>query len=239
MSRREWQRLASQFEHSVRDATATSGHQVAELVDRSRPSRRRTLVDAGCGIGTFVKRFGHRFGRVVAFDFAANMVARARRRCAALSNVEWRTMPLEDAGQALGPIGHLTVCLNVITSTDDGQRAGQWASLAALTRPGGHVLVLVPSVESGRFVKRVAGETAELRDPDVQQGFIFRGDSPQKHYTRDELRQTVARHGLRVVSLRRIHYPWIEEGLDEPTARLPWEWICLARRHPKGTRPAG
>ncbi len=84
MSRKTWNRLADDFEVAVCDVTRSSGKQLAELVRRAGPSRGKTLIDAGCGIGSFVKRFGRRFGSVIAFDFAAKMVARARsavRRC--------------------------------------------------------------------------------------------------------------------------------------------------------------
>ena len=78
MTRRIWNHLAEDFEVAVCDVTSSSGRQLAELVRRARPSRQKTLVDAGCGIGSFVKRFGRRFGQIIAFDFAAKMVAARR-----------------------------------------------------------------------------------------------------------------------------------------------------------------
>lgn len=237
MSRQEWDRLAKTFEADVCDITTTSGDRLAELVRAARPSRRRTLVDAGCGIGSFTKRFGKRYGQAVAFDFAPRMVRRAKKRCAALSHVEWSTLGLEDAAAKFGPIGDLTVCLNVVTSTDARLRERQWASLAGLTKPGGHVLVVVPSVESALYVMQHAGESNEIHRSQPEQSLFVRGDDPQKHYTRGELRKTLWCHGLRAVSLRRILYPWTEEGLDElPAAKPPWDWVYLAR---KSTRRRG
>ncbi len=231
MGRRQWNTLARRFEQAVCDVTASSGNRLADLVRSAKPSRRQVLVDAGCGIGSFARRFGRRFGRVIAFDFATQMVARARRRCDRLPDVRWMTLPLEDAAEVIGPVGHLAACLNVITSTDATLRERQWASLAGLTRPGGRALVVVPSVESARHVMRVAGEEA-----DGDAGLFPRGDDrqTQKHYTRDELRETLADHGLRVVALRRIHYPWADEGLDVVGRRRPWSWACLARRPRSG-----
>ena len=62
MSRRNWNHLAATFEAAVCDVTHSSGTQLAQLVRRSQPSRSKTLVDAGCGIGSFTRRFGRRFG---------------------------------------------------------------------------------------------------------------------------------------------------------------------------------
>lgn len=225
MSERAWNLLAAKFEDAVCDITSTSGDLLAKLVDRTRPNKRQTLVDAGCGIGTFVQRFGPRFGRVVAFDFASAMVMRAKRRCRDLDHATWQAMPLEAAGERLGPIAHLAVCLNVITSSDSRLRGRQWESLAALLRPGGHLLVVVPSLESARYVAELEGDSSS-----GEADLIRRTDTRQKHYSRAQLRRRVGEHGLQVLSLRRVPYPWSEEGSELAAAKQPWDWACLALR---------
>jgi len=230
MTRKLWNHLAQDFEVAVCDVTRSSGSQLAELVRRARPKKSKTLVDAGCGIGSFVKRFGRRFGRVVAFDFAERMVRRAKKRCAAVSRVTWQMLGLEDAAAVIGPIGDLVVCLNVITSTDDALRRRQWASLAGLPQPGGYVLVVVPALESARRVVKYADDDNLIHQSDFETGLVFRGDARQKHYTRDALRKIMRDQQLRVVSLKRIHYPWSDDGVDDPGRTPPWSWACLARR---------
>lgn len=228
MSQRAWNLLAQDFEDAVCDITATSGDRLEELVDRTRPTRRQTLVDAGCGIGTFVERFGPRFGKIVAFDFAEAMVKRARRRCRDLRHAAWQAMPLEDAGERIGPIAHLAICLNVITSPDAELRQRQWQSLATLVRPGGYLLVVVPSVESARYVAESDDQMPDL--PDDAEDLIRRTDTRQKHYSRNQLRRRVTQHGLQVLSLRRISYPWSEEGSELVARKNPWDWTCLTRK---------
>lgn len=231
MSKHQWDRLAPCFEDEVCDITAVNGDLLAELVGRVRAGRDRVLVDAGCGIGSFVQRFGPKFGRIIAFDFAPKMVRRAKERCSDVPNVEWATQGLENAASKIGPVGDLTVCLNVITSRDESLREQQWSSLAGLAKPGGHVLVVVPSLESAHHVIQHVDETNEIHGSKPDEGLIYRGDEHQKHYTREELRQTVWCRGLRVLSLRRIQYPWTDEGLDqELSVKRPWDWVCLARK---------
>lgn len=231
MSRRDWNRLAATFEVAVCDVTRSSGAELAQLVRRAEPSREKTLVDAGCGIGSFTRRFGRRFGRVIAFDFAAKMVARAKKRCVGVNDdLTWLTMGLEEGAHKLGPVGDLVTCLNVITSTDARVRRQQWASLAGLARPGGYVLVVVPSLESALRVVEFADEDNQIHDSDFDSGIVFRGKYPQKHYSRDELRETIADQGLRVVSLKRIRYPWSDDGVDDPGRPGPWSWVALARK---------
>jgi 2-polyprenyl-3-methyl-5-hydroxy-6-metoxy-1,4-benzoquinol methylase len=230
MTHQLWNRLAQDFEVAVCDVTSSNGAELAKLVRRARPSRSQTLVDAGCGIGSFVKRFGRRFGQVIAFDFAAKMVSRAKRQCANVPGVAWQTLALKDAADQLGPVGDFVACLNVITSTDAELRERQWASLAGLAKPGGHVLVVVPSLESALHVVRFADAENLIHQSNFDDGLVYRGDAQQKHYARLELRDTLCEHDLRVLVLKRIHYPWSDDGVDDPGLKPPWSWVALARR---------
>lgn len=229
MSQQGWNRLAAEFEDSVCDITSTSGAAMARLVKLAKPSRRQTLVDAGCGIGTFTARFGKLFGKVVAFDFAGAMVRRARTRCADLKHIEWDTLPLEKAGKQFGSIGDLAVCLNVITSPKAALRKRQWESLAILVRPGGQLLVVVPALESAQYVASLDEEAfhgSVAADDDL----VRRNDTEQKHYARAELRRIVVELGFEIVTLQKISYPWADDGLELVAAKSPWDWACLARK---------
>lgn len=229
MSYQDWNCLAAEFEESVCDITASSGEQLVELVDAAHPTRRQTLVDAGCGIGTFAKQFGRRYGKVVAFDFASAMVRRARGLCRELNHATWQTLPLEDAGAQLGTVGHLVACLNVITSPNAALRTRQWDSVVQLVRPGGHLLLVVPSLESARHVAEHDSE-AFGGTLDTEADLVNRRDTEQKHYTRQELRRALVGRGMKVDHLREVHYPWDDDGLDASDAIPPWDWVCLAQK---------
>ncbi len=233
MTQQGWNHLAAEFEQSVCDITASSGARLAGMVDAVHPTRRHSLVDAGCGIGTFAKRFGPRFGKVIAFDFASAMVRRARGRCSELTHATWQTLPLEDAGAKLGAVGHLVACLNVITSPRTSLRTRQWDSVVQLVRPGGHLLIVVPSLESARHV---AEHDAEAFGGSVgaEADLVRRSDSPQKHYTRHELRRALELREMKIITLRKIHYPWDDDGLEATEAKRPWDWGCLAREAASG-----
>ncbi|HMP07798.1 MAG TPA: hypothetical protein PJ982_15715, partial [Lacipirellulaceae bacterium] len=97
------------------------------------------------------------------------------------------TMGLEAAAGKLGPIGDFVACLNVITSTDADLRRRQWASLAGLPKPGGYALVVIPALESALRVVEHADDDNLIHRSNFKAGLVYRGDAPQKHYTRDEL----------------------------------------------------
>jgi SAM-dependent methyltransferase len=229
MSQQGWNRLAAEFEESVCDITATSGAAIARLVRLAKPNRKQTLVDAGCGIGTFTERFGGSFGKIVAFDFASAMVKRARKRCDHLEHAEWHALPLERAGAKFGPVAELAVCLNVITSPKSSLRRRQWASLAELVKLRGQMLVVVPSLESAQYVASVDKEAfhgSVAEDDDL----VRRNDTEQKHYARAELRRIVTELSFEVVTLRKVSYPWTDDGLELAATKSPWDWACLARK---------
>jgi SAM-dependent methyltransferase len=234
VNRADWNRLAPRFDGAVCDIVAADARQVlARLVQRALTQRRhRVVVDLGCGHGTFIREFGRLFESITGLDYAPRMIARARRRCARVPGARWLCAGVERAPALLGPVADLAVCLNVLTSTQRARRDSQWAALAGVNKPGGLALVVLPSVESARFVARVTGVTqhsAKLRS-DRQ---IRRGPHVQKLYTRQELIDYFTRFGYRKVSITRVFYPWRVEGIasrDVAAASLPWHWACLAVR---------
>lgn len=86
MNRVEWDLHAAKFESLVCDIVTdeTSGQMPRFVAAACRSRKNLELVDLGCGVGSFVKKFGHRFERITGIDFAPRIVARARKRCADL-----------------------------------------------------------------------------------------------------------------------------------------------------------
>ena len=232
MDRREWDRLAAEFESSVYDIVATDTHGVlSSLVDLTRPRRTKdTLVDLGCGIGTFIKQFGGRFRHVVGLDFSPVMIARARERLAAMPDVEWIVSDIPRAARTLEERGDLTVCLNVITSTSAAKRSAIWDTVRRVTKPGRYALVVVPALESARLVATV-DERLTVGDARSDR-HVESGGSSQKYFAHDEVVEVVPAHGLELVRLEQARYPW-SAALDGASSRRrvsPFDWAILARR---------
>ena len=230
MKRAYWNKLADAFESDVCDITR---EETADLVRRyvalARPRRKNAvLVDLGCGVGTFIHRYGNRFAKIYGVEFAPRIIARATRLCANMTGITWMTSDIPPAAKAIGRQADLTVCMNVITSSSAAKRAALWSSVAAVTRKGGYALVVVPSLESERLVAVERGEPQPRAS-----GLVKRDDAIQKHYTREELKDIFAGHGFAVKRIGRAHYPWSIEGVRETKARRanrPWDWMCVAER---------
>lgn len=232
MKQAYWNRLADDFETDVCDITR---EETADLVKRhvalARPKRKDSvLVDLGCGVGTFIERYGPGFHAVIGVEFAPRVIAQAIARCAAMPNVSWKTMDIPRAAKEIGTRADLTVCMNVITSASAAKRAALWSSLAYVTRKGGHALVVIPSLESEWLVRAT---TKDKLEPVRKGGLVKRDDAWQKHYERAELDCVFADYGFTMRRVDRAYYPWSIEGVRETAARAknrPWDWMCLARK---------
>jgi cyclopropane fatty-acyl-phospholipid synthase-like methyltransferase len=231
MKRADWDRLADDFETETCDITREESADLTErFVSLARiPKRKAVLIDLGCGVGTFIHRFGGRFGEIFGVEFAPRIIARARKRCADMANVTWLNNDIPHAARKIGTKADLTVCLNVITSDSMAKRAALWSSVASVTKKGGFALVVVPSLESEDVV------AAEMKTPPKRKsgGVVKRDDAWQKHYERGELETLFGKLGFTVKCIEPAHYPWSIEGLRETKARAvnrPWDWMCLARR---------
>jgi SAM-dependent methyltransferase len=236
MKRADWNRLAQDFESEVCDITRDDRTgKIERYVSAAKlPRRDAVLVDLGCGIGTFVSKFGSRFARVIATDHASKIIARAKASSTCATPVKWMVMDVARAGDALGACADLTVCMNVITSDSRKRRDALWRSVAMVTKPGGYALIVVPSIESDVMVRKFAfraGRADEfVSTPD---GLVTRDGAVQKHFSREELTATLSANGFTVRRMGRAVYPWSVEGLRKPSAKNvkpPWDWICLAQR---------
>jgi SAM-dependent methyltransferase len=236
VSRKEWDKLADDFEREVCDITReTKGNQIARLIRTLRLSPKTSvLVDLGCGIGTFVERYGPLFAKTFAVEHAPRIIARAKKRLANRADVTWLTSNIPPAAERIGRKADLTVCMNVITMPGAKTREQMWACIAQVTKKRGHALIVVPSIESDRMVERVAYGTSRAEAiAEAPDGLVDRGGSRQKHFARDELRETLARHGFRAERVMRVPYPWQKEGLRKPRGagtQTPYDWLVLAVR---------
>jgi SAM-dependent methyltransferase len=235
MKRADWNRLADDFESEVCDITREERTgKVERFVNAVRLPRNPVLVDLGCGLGTFVSRYGSRFSRVVAADHARKIIARAKAASTCTSPVAWLVLDVGQAGETIGTIADLTVCMNVITSSDAARREAVWQSVATVTKPRGYALVVVPSIESDRIVRKFAfraGRAGEFTA--TADGLVTRDGAVQKHFSRDELAATLTERGFAVRRVGRAAYPWSVEGLRKPSGAniaSPWDWMCLAQR---------
>ncbi len=244
MNRDQWATLARVFEDEVSDITAseTNGG-LGEAVTRATLGfRKATLVDLGCGIGTFVAKFGGGFHRVIAVDFSSDMLSRAQSICRHLRRVTWLCADIPKAALEFSATADLTACLNVITSPSAARRRALWDSVAAVTRPGGTAIVVVPALESAEFVARQTGQRLRRRRTrPSDSGLLVRAGCVQKFFLESEVVEVMGNVGFEAVRLQKIEYPWADEGVSVRPMRgkqLPWDWLATGvRKKGSGSGP--
>ena len=236
MSRREWNRTAENFKENVCDIAAEeTNDQLRRFVSAVHPSPDKSvLVDLGCGIGTFVQKFGDRFRQIYAADFATDAIRQAEAAYKGTTPAEWRVADLNECPTLFGTNrADLTVCLNVITSPSAVRRKALWDTVRTITKPGGHALIVLPSIESCEMVAERENRGRKRAKAAAKRGGIAeRADIWQKHFSRAEIIEILAGLGFSVVRLAAVNYPWASEGLRKPrlAQQSPWDWICLAKR---------
>jgi hypothetical protein len=124
--------------------------------------------------------------------------------------------------------------MNVITSSSHEQRQALWQSVAMVTKPGGHALIVVPSIESDHMVREFAfraGRADEFKS--TADGLVTRDGAVQKHFSREEFVATLSANGFTAVRIGCAVYPWSVESFRKPPSagsKMPWDWMCLSRR---------
>jgi SAM-dependent methyltransferase len=235
--------VADDFEQQVcdiagNDADALLARVVAGVVD----GQRGVLVDLGCGIGTFIARFGRQFRQVIGVEYCPQIIERARRTCAGVSHVTWLCVDIPKVPNQFQHIADLTVCLNVITSPSSARRSLLWATIARITKRRGAAIVVVPALESALHVAQHEGGRVRSLKRAKRGDLMVRSGASQKFFERSEVQRLMETHGFTSVRVVPIRYPWSEEGLSNdamPKDDLPWDWLAVGvrRSHRPVTRP--
>ena len=251
MNRGYWNRMATRYEDEIFSVLA---HDRAALVaDRVRRygGTRRTATDVGCGIGHFLPLLAANFRRILAVDLSPGCIARSRRRHAGLANVDYRVLDLGAPGARLPP-ADFALCVNAAIAPALGPRNRMLDVVARHLRPGGHLVLVVPALESilltdfrlvqwnlrdGQAPGRAAGAGFRafrpVRRPRLHEGVVRIDGVATKHYLREEIAALLETRGLRPLEFAKIEYPWSSEFTDPPRwmqAPYPWDWLCVARK---------
>jgi SAM-dependent methyltransferase len=208
--------------------------------ETARSSRRgRSVADFGCGTGIYLPLLSRLFEEVHGFERSVACVAIAKDAFRHLDNVAVHSA----SSAAVRSHGRFDVvlCVNVAVHPTLRARIGVLRAVRSLLLPGGTLLLVVPSFESATMVAAAerealrsgAGRRAGDWDAEAHPGGVVTIEGmPYKHYTREELRDSLAGLGLAVTRIRRVEYSWKSQGVRPgPTARptLPWDWIAVAR----------
>lgn len=244
-----WNRAAACYDDDIFSVLRNDRNGVLLRAMDQVANPRGVAGDLGCGSGIILPEVARRFGRVHAIDLSPKLVEIARASCRRFTNIEYGAADLSRRGKALATLPKLDVVVNVnvLIAESRSLREAILENLIRALRPGGHLLLVVPSLESVLWTTTRLAEwnrrrrTPRLPDKVVDakrtgEGIVKIEGVPTKHYLREELELEMTTRGLKVQALEKIEYHWDTEFDEAPKwmgAPFPWDWMCLAQRSGK------
>jgi trans-aconitate methyltransferase len=243
-----WNTFAHEYHKVVTDAFTYGRNKIVEeYVDRIA-SPEHEAADFGCGTGKALPFLSTKFKNVYGYDFSEKLLEFAHDRCAKIDNVH---IELADLSQ---PVKHLpmveaAISLNAAIMPSAELRDQMLKGIVSRIKPGGHLILVVPSVESILYIAFREMEVnlrkgLELADavadvdltsiPDsrsIIQGIMGRGGEPTKHFLKEELEVTIKKLKLDLLTIHKVEYAWATELDDVPRwvkEPYPWDWLVLA-----------
>lgn len=251
MDRAYWNRMGRAYEAEIFSVLAhdQAGRIAAKV--RQYGKRAHTATDIGCGIGHFLPMLSCRFRKVLALDISATCIARARQAHSTLANVSYRIADLARPGARLPP-ADFALCVNAAITPVAGPRNRLLDLACRHLRPGGHLVLVVPALESifltdfrliewnlrdGQPPARAAGAGFRayrpVRRPRAHEGIVKIDGVDTKHFLREEVLALLAARRLRTLEVEKLEYPWSTEFTQPPRwmqAPYPWDWLFVAQK---------
>jgi SAM-dependent methyltransferase len=248
---RHWSRHAARYDDLFLDVfrPGVENPVLAALEAVADPGA-KTVADLGCGTGPLLPHLVGRFGRVVALDFAPNMIARARARLGPdAGRVTFETRSMHDLDDYTGRLD-VAVAVNSLVMPDVRVIDRTLRAIRASLKPGGELLGVVPAMDAIHYhtmllmdraldrglspeeAERTAAFHAEHHSYEFAFGrFQFHG-LRQKFWQPFEVRHRLAKAGFASVELGHVLYPWDEDlpcGAEMTDHPRSWDWAFRAR----------
>ncbi len=220
------------------------------LADVPEPSG-KTIADLGCGTGPLVPYLAERFERVIALDFAPEMlkVAQDRLRPELMDRVTFLERPMHELDDLAGRLD-VAVSINSLVMPDVRLIDRTLSAIRASLKPGGQFLGIVPAMDAISYhimllmdealdqglsageAEKHAALHAERRLYDFAFGrFQFEG-LKQKFWQAFEVEYRLSKAGFALTGIGKVFYPWDETQAGGSTlAKFPpsWDWFFLAK----------
>ncbi len=248
MDAKHWDKLADSFEKEVMSSLHTDKSGVLYKAIRKYISKKDHVADFGCGVGGFIPLLSKCGKHVSGCDFSSKCIDIAKKKFKKKKNVDFF---VHDLTKTLKQKYDAGVAANVLIAHQPEMLVKMLHTMAATIKKGGHLIVVIPSLESSLYVYKSIvdvliqqGETeADSRKYVTEKikedylsltdGVIKVGGVPTKHYLAEEFEMQLLKFGMKVVQQKKLQYPWETEIENPPKnlkGSLPWDWLFVARK---------
>ena len=203
----------------------------------------QSAADLGCGIGQFTELLSGFYDRVESCDFSMQGLRLTQERCARNDHIYYHQLDLTTDPVPFNPVD-LVLCINVLMMPSLDERLRAWRTVTNQVRQGGHLLLVVPAIES-ILMERHCALGDELHEGnscqnsldstlpeettviDLHQGVHMIDSVRTKHYLKHELKAIVEDHQFTIQQIKPLRYRPAEHAQDLDT----WDWLILAQRN--------
>lgn len=220
-----------------------------KVLRRLADPRKKNVADLGCGIGPLLPFLADHFRSVVAVDFAAGMLDRARAKAAGCGNVSFVQTSLTDLAALREPLD-VAVAVNSLVMPDVRDIDRVLAEVYRVLKPGGSFLGILPAMDavhyftmllldralaSGKPPDAARKNAAHLGDHETFDFAFaqFRYQGLEQHFWQPfEARYRFRRAGFKRLRLKKVFLSWPQFSAAPELKQYdpPWDWFFLARK---------
>ncbi len=245
MNKKYWDEVSLKHDEKIFDVFSNDKQEVIQNAIRQHSSKDKTVMDLGCAIGNWLPLLSSNFKRVYAVDIAKTYIEKAKKRNARFNNIEYIHQDLVKGSNKL-PVSDFVVCINTLLTPNKNDRDLTYNTIIKLVRKGGHLVLVVPALESALFSEymldqwdardKKAGK--KVSSPKQKAGNPFNGTilldgTPTKHHLKEELQFMLLQSGFDVLQTSKVEYTWKTEFHNPPAwmkAPYPWDWLVVAQK---------
>jgi SAM-dependent methyltransferase len=248
MNKRYWDRVASRYDEEIFDTLKGDRNEsILNCIDQFS-SKHSIVSDFGCGIGSYLPLLSARFGTVNAIDFSTKCLEIARARCSSLDNILYVTADLAKPGITTRK-AQFAISISMLITSSYRQRMNILRNISRLLAGNGHLLLVVPSLESAMYANLrslewrqrasgshesgVSARSLKAKGTSLANGVLNWAGVLTKHYLKEELIIVLEKTGFRVSTISKVEYSWDLEFFKSPKwmkAPYPWDWLVLCQK---------
>jgi SAM-dependent methyltransferase len=243
MNEKDWDAVAERFEEEIFNVPANDKRGLIKERVKQAAKEGSVAADLGCGTGRTVAMLADLFDVVYAADVSSECLDIARHTNRKFKNVNYLHADL--AGEPVPiPQVDFVLCINTLLTADRERNVRMLDHVCRAVRPGGRLLLVVPSSESGlltryRLSQWDARDGVKHRPTPMRElvradeGILTRDEVATKHFLKEELEDLLATRRFEVDEVLKIEYDWSTEFQDPPRwmkAPFPWDWLVSARK---------
>jgi 2-polyprenyl-3-methyl-5-hydroxy-6-metoxy-1,4-benzoquinol methylase len=250
MSAQSWDSVASSFEDEIFNTLTDDRNNIIRgHIDRFSAAD-STVCDFGCGVGRYLPLLSQKFKAVCAVDISKKCLEVAQQKYASLDNVTYWKLDLSTNHSKLDKFD-FAISINALLEPSLRKRRSALETISQHLKSHGHLLIVVPSLESALFSTsrlfdwrertrngRMNGFGIKLgardaRSLDVARGVLNLDGWLEKHFLKEELLVALKEVGFEVDQFEKVEYSW-SAMFDKPPRWMkepyPWDWLATCRK---------